>query len=63
MMYWNSDKMVSLCFLEVNDTLAEPAAEKEEKDEQSEDQGVPDLTNFRVEELRRCVSQTELTVH
>lgn len=54
--------MVSLYFLKVNDTPAQLAAE-EEGDEHKEDQGVPDLTNFRAEELRRCVLQTELTVH
>lgn len=54
MTYWNFDKIFSLCFLEVNETSAQPAAE-EEDDDQNEDQNVPDLTNFTVEELRQCV--------
>ncbi|NXV51067.1 PCF11 protein, partial [Uria aalge] len=37
---------------QVNDTSAQPAAE-EEDDDQNEDQNVPDLTNFTVEELRQ----------
>ncbi|NXS99937.1 PCF11 protein, partial [Jacana jacana] len=37
---------------QVNDTAAQPAAE-EEDDDQNEDQNVPDLTNFTVEELRQ----------
>ncbi|NXG86040.1 PCF11 protein, partial [Stercorarius parasiticus] len=37
---------------QVNDTSAQPAAE-EEDDDQNEDQNVPDLTNFIVEELRQ----------
>ncbi|XP_074007414.1 pre-mRNA cleavage complex 2 protein Pcf11 isoform X5 [Numenius arquata] len=36
----------------LNDTSAQPAAE-EEDDDQNEDQNVPDLTNFTVEELRQ----------
>lgn len=46
--------MVSLCFVEANETSAQTAAEEEE-DDQNEDQNVPDLTNFTVEELRQCV--------
>ncbi|NXE52853.1 PCF11 protein, partial [Casuarius casuarius] len=39
---------------QVNETSAQPAAEEEEDDQdQSEDQDVPDLTNFTVEELRQ----------
>ncbi|KAF1421108.1 Pre-mRNA cleavage complex 2 protein Pcf11, partial [Spheniscus magellanicus] len=37
---------------QVNETSAQPAAE-EEDDDQNEDQNVPDLTNFTVEELRQ----------
>ncbi|NXT22446.1 PCF11 protein, partial [Syrrhaptes paradoxus] len=37
---------------QVNETSAQPAAE-EEDDDQNEDQNVPDLTNFIVEELRQ----------
>ncbi|XP_010218725.1 PREDICTED: pre-mRNA cleavage complex 2 protein Pcf11 [Tinamus guttatus] len=37
---------------QVNETSAQPAAEEEE-DDQNEDQNVPDLTNFTVEELRQ----------
>ncbi|NXI46932.1 PCF11 protein, partial [Galbula dea] len=37
---------------QVNETSAQPAAEEEE-DDQNEDQDVPDLTNFIVEELRQ----------
>ncbi|XP_062423350.1 pre-mRNA cleavage complex 2 protein Pcf11 isoform X5 [Rhea pennata] len=37
---------------QVNETSAQPAAEEEE-DDQGEDQDVPDLTNFTVEELRQ----------
>ncbi|NXG40965.1 PCF11 protein, partial [Psilopogon haemacephalus] len=37
---------------QVNETSAQPAAEEEE-DDQNEDQNVPDLTNFIVEELRQ----------
>ncbi|KFV92679.1 Pre-mRNA cleavage complex 2 protein Pcf11, partial [Eurypyga helias] len=37
---------------QVNETSAHPAAE-EEDDDQNEDQNVPDLTNFVVEELRQ----------
>ncbi|NWW94126.1 PCF11 protein, partial [Rhynochetos jubatus] len=37
---------------QVNETSAQPAAE-EEDDDQNEDQNVPDLTNFVVEELRQ----------
>ncbi|XP_052668084.1 pre-mRNA cleavage complex 2 protein Pcf11 isoform X2 [Harpia harpyja] len=36
----------------LNETSAQPAAE-EEDDDQNEDQNVPDLTNFTVEELRQ----------
>lgn len=43
-----------LCFLEANETSAQPGAE-EEDDDQNEDQNVPDLTNFTVEELRQYV--------
>ncbi|NXS44843.1 PCF11 protein, partial [Balaeniceps rex] len=37
---------------QVNETSSQPAAE-EEDDDQNEDQNVPDLTNFTVEELRQ----------
>ncbi|KFV14454.1 Pre-mRNA cleavage complex 2 protein Pcf11, partial [Tauraco erythrolophus] len=37
---------------QANETSAQPAAEEEE-DDQNEDQNVPDLTNFTVEELRQ----------
>ncbi|KFQ82780.1 Pre-mRNA cleavage complex 2 protein Pcf11, partial [Phaethon lepturus] len=37
---------------QANETSAQPAAE-EEDDDQNEDQNVPDLTNFTVEELRQ----------
>ncbi|NXJ83987.1 PCF11 protein, partial [Trogon melanurus] len=37
---------------QVNETSAQPGAE-EEDDDQNEDQNVPDLTNFTVEELRQ----------
>ncbi|NWX55704.1 PCF11 protein, partial [Promerops cafer] len=37
---------------QANETSAQPAAEEEE-DDQNEDQNVPDLTNFIVEELRQ----------
>ncbi|NXK04745.1 PCF11 protein, partial [Herpetotheres cachinnans] len=37
---------------QVNETSTQPAAE-EEDDDQNEDQNVPDLTNFTVEELRQ----------
>ncbi|XP_054239515.1 pre-mRNA cleavage complex 2 protein Pcf11 isoform X7 [Indicator indicator] len=37
---------------QVNETSTQPAAEEEE-DDQNEDQNVPDLTNFIVEELRQ----------
>ncbi|NWJ04463.1 PCF11 protein, partial [Crypturellus undulatus] len=37
---------------QVNETSGQPAAEEEE-DDQNEDQNVPDLTNFTVEELRQ----------
>lgn len=54
MMYWNFDKIISSWFLEANETSAQLTAE-EEDDDQNEDQNVPDLTNFIVEELRQCV--------
>lgn len=54
MIYGNFDKIISFWFLEANETSAQPTAE-EEDDDQNEDQNVPDLTNFVVEELRQCV--------
>lgn len=45
-----------LCFIsieEVNEVAAQPAAEEEE--DQNEDQDVPDLTNFTIEELKQYV--------
>lgn len=45
-----------LCFFsieEVNEVAAQPPAEEEE--DQNEDQDVPDLTNFTIEELKQYV--------
>lgn len=38
---------------EVNEVAAQPAPEEEE--DQNEDQDVPDLTNFTIEELKQYV--------
>ena len=38
---------------QANETSAQPAAEEEDDDQGDHD--VPDLTNFKVEELRQCV--------
>ena len=40
---------------EVNEVAAQPPAEEEE--DQNEDQDVPDLTNFTIEELKQYVIQ------
>lgn len=50
-MNWSFDEL--LCFKEANETSAQPAAEEEDDDQGDHD--VPDLTNFKVEELRQCV--------
>lgn len=44
---------IFLSIKEVNEVAAQPSTEEEE--DQNEDQDVPDLTNFTIEELKQYV--------
>lgn len=53
---WKNGIEKLVCFFlieEVNEVTAQPPTEEEE--DQNEDQDVPDLTNFTIEELKQYV--------
>lgn len=51
--YWEICSVFFFSIEEVNEVAAQPPPEEEE--DQNEDQNVPDLTNFTIEELKQYV--------